>query len=118
MRREEQCPVEPRQARLSTQRGEGVVALRGDGASGVRGTERSSMDVDRHGQIDGKTEDSLVVSVTEAAALLRISRGLAYELARTGELPTVRLGRRMLVPRHALLSWLDTAMTGGTHGRA
>lgn len=48
----------------------------------------------------------LTVSVDEAARLLGISRGLAYEAARRGELPTLRLGRRLLVPRARLLELL------------
>ena len=44
----------------------------------------------------------LVLSVTEAAGLLGISRGLAYELVARGELPSLRLGRRIVVPRRAL----------------
>ena len=55
------------------------------------------------------SEGSLVVSVTEAAELLGISRGLAYELARGGQLPSLRLGRRLVVPRAALLMWLERA---------
>jgi excisionase family DNA binding protein len=55
------------------------------------------------------SEGRLVVSVTEAAELLGISRGLAYELARAGQLPTLRLGRRLVVPRAALLTWLERA---------
>ena len=55
------------------------------------------------------SEGRLVVSVTEAAELLGISRGLAYELARAGQLPSLRLGRRLVVPRAALLTWLDRA---------
>jgi len=43
-----------------------------------------------------------VLTVGEAAAVLGISRGLAYELARSGELPVIRLGRRLVVPRAAL----------------
>jgi excisionase family DNA binding protein len=42
------------------------------------------------------------MSITEAADALGIGRTLAYELARTGELPTLRLGRRLVVPRRAL----------------
>jgi excisionase family DNA binding protein len=42
------------------------------------------------------------MSVTEAAAMLGIGRTLAYELARTGDLPTIRLGRRLVVLRRAL----------------
>jgi len=55
------------------------------------------------------SEGRLVLSVTEAAELLGISRGLAYELARTGQLPSLRLGRRVVVPRAALLTWLERA---------
>ena len=45
----------------------------------------------------------LTISVEDAARLLGISRGLAYEAARRGDLPVIRLGRRMLVPRARLL---------------
>lgn len=44
----------------------------------------------------------LTLTVEEAARLLGISRSLAYEAARSGELPTVRIGRRLLVPTSAL----------------
>jgi excisionase family DNA binding protein len=47
-----------------------------------------------------------VITVEEAAKLLRISRGSAYEAVRTGEIPTVRFGRRILVPRARLLQML------------
>jgi len=53
--------------------------------------------------------ERLVVSVAEAAALLGISRALGYELAARGELPTLRLGRRIVVPKVALLALLDMA---------
>jgi excisionase family DNA binding protein len=43
-----------------------------------------------------------VLTLNEVAALLRISRGLAYEAARRGEIPTIRIGRRLLVPAAAL----------------
>jgi excisionase family DNA binding protein len=42
------------------------------------------------------------VTVEEAAMLLGIGRGTAYEAARRGELPTLRFGRRLLVPLAAL----------------
>jgi excisionase family DNA binding protein len=48
----------------------------------------------------------LALSVTDAAALLGISRGLAYELVARGELPSIRLGRRLVVPKMALLEML------------
>ena len=46
----------------------------------------------------------LVYSVGEAAELLGISRAFAYELIARGELPVIRLGRRRLVPKVALLA--------------
>ena len=48
----------------------------------------------------------LILTVEEAAGMLRISRGLAYEMVRSGRLPSIRLGRRLLVPRSALESML------------
>ena len=53
--------------------------------------------------------DRIVLTVEEAAGLLRISRGLAYEMVRQGSLPTIRLGRRILVPRSALEQMLKAA---------
>jgi excisionase family DNA binding protein len=49
----------------------------------------------------------LTWTVTEAAKLLGISPTSAYEAARRGELPVRVIGRRMLVPRVALLRLLD-----------
>ena len=48
----------------------------------------------------------LVLTIEEAAGVLRISRGSAYEAARRGELPTVRVGRSLRVPRARLLELL------------
>ena len=55
------------------------------------------------------TEGRLTMTVEEAAAALGISRALAYEAARRSEIPVVRIGRRMLVPRAALTRLLDQA---------
>jgi excisionase family DNA binding protein len=43
--------------------------------------------------------ERMTVTVEEAAQLLGIGRQSAYQAARAGELPTIRLGRRLLVPR-------------------
>jgi excisionase family DNA binding protein len=47
--------------------------------------------------------ERLTLTVEEAAELLGVSRGLAYEAARRGDLPVIRLGRRLLVPTARLL---------------
>ncbi len=56
------------------------------------------------------TPQTLTLTVPEAAKVLGISRALAYEAARTGDLPTVRFGRRLVVPRAAL----DRVLNGET----
>ncbi len=53
-------------------------------------------------------DHKLVLTVVEAAEVLGISRGLAYELVRQGAIPSVRLGRRLLVPRQRLEELLAT----------
>ena len=44
----------------------------------------------------------LTYTVTETAELLGISRSSAYECVRRGEIPSLTLGRRVVVPRRAL----------------
>jgi excisionase family DNA binding protein len=51
--------------------------------------------------------ERLTVTVEEAGEMLGISRGLAYELVRRGELPHVRLGRRIVVPMRSLLAMVN-----------
>jgi excisionase family DNA binding protein len=55
------------------------------------------------------SSERLTVTVEEAGRLLGVSRNSAYELARTGQLPTLRLGRRLLVPKAALEKMLAGA---------
>lgn len=43
-----------------------------------------------------------ILTIDEVASILRISRQSAYEAARRGEIPTLKIGRRILVPRVAL----------------
>ena len=43
-----------------------------------------------------------VKTLDEVASMLRISRGSAYEAAKRKEIPTIRIGRRLLVPTDAL----------------
>jgi len=56
-------------------------------------------------------ESRLTLSVEETASLLGLGRSAAYEAARRGELPSRRLGRRVIVPVPALLNWLGIEAT-------
>ncbi len=46
--------------------------------------------------------EPLTITVERAGQLLGISRGLAYDLVRRGEIPAIRLGRRLVVPARAI----------------
>ena len=52
--------------------------------------------------------EPMTLSVGQAAATLGISRALAYELVRRGDLPKLRLGRRIVVPRRALIELIES----------
>lgn len=51
---------------------------------------------------DRAGQERLTLTVDEAARLLGISRAFAYELVARNELPSLRLGRRVVIPRKAL----------------
>jgi excisionase family DNA binding protein len=57
-----------------------------------------------------ETPRRLTFTVDEAAFLLNISRGLAYELVARGELGSIRLGRRIVVPRVVLEELTGTSI--------
>ena len=46
--------------------------------------------------------ESLVYDVPTAGRLLNLSRATAYSLAAQGVIPTIRFGKRLVVPRKAL----------------
>jgi excisionase family DNA binding protein len=51
----------------------------------------------------------MTLSIPEAGKVLGIGRSAAYEAARSGQLPTIRIGRRILVPLVALERLLERA---------
>ncbi len=56
-----------------------------------------------------ETSEKLTLNVPEAGELLGISRAQAYLMAKTGQIPTIKLGRRVVVPKSALEKMLETA---------
>jgi excisionase family DNA binding protein len=46
--------------------------------------------------------DRWALSVDETAAILGISRAHAYRMVRSGVLPSIRLGQRLIVPIESL----------------
>lgn len=53
--------------------------------------------------------EKLTYSVEEAGELIGVSRNNAYNLAKTGSLPTIKMGKRLLVPKAALEKLLASA---------
>jgi len=51
--------------------------------------------------------DDLVMSVQSVAQALHISRNLVYDAVRRGEIPSIRVGKRYLIPRRALEKFLE-----------
>lgn len=49
------------------------------------------------------------LTLPEVAKVLRVSRAKAYQMAQTGELPSVKIGTRVVrVRRDALAAWIDS----------
>lgn len=59
--------------------------------------------------ISKKTAEPLVYDVPTAGKLLNLSRATAYSLAAQGIIPTIRFGKRILVPRKALEAMLESS---------
>lgn len=51
----------------------------------------------------------LVISVTELARILRVSRNTAYEIVRSGQIQSVRTGTQIRIPKNALKKYLNIA---------
>ena len=56
-----------------------------------------------------KDNEPLVYSPDEARKILKISRGLIYEAIHAGQIPSIRIGRRILIPRSGLERLLNEA---------
>ena len=65
--------------------------------------------------MENNSQKKLTITVPEAARMLGISRGLAYEMARGGTIPVLRFGRRMVVPWVAIERLLQETDTTALH---
>jgi excisionase family DNA binding protein len=67
-----------------------------NGGGGRRGLPRPADMVNR-----------LCVTVTEAAAMLGLSRNFVYEMIKQNQIPAIKFGKRLLIPRLALEKRLE-----------
>ena len=54
-----------------------------------------------------------LITPGEAAALMRVSRSKAYQLARSRTIPVVLIGHSIRIPRARLLDWIEARTCPG-----
>jgi len=52
-------------------------------------------------------EESLLLNVRDGTQLLRVSRSRVYELVHSRQIPSIRLGKRILIPRAPLTRFIE-----------
>lgn len=55
----------------------------------------------------GGNKEKLVYSMQEAAEGLGISKSYMYELARSGKVPVLKLGKRLVIPKEKFVRWIN-----------
>lgn len=58
-----------------------------------------------------ETTSKLCMTVSEAATQLNISRSKLYQLLRENAVPSIRVGRKILIPTEELREWLHLTST-------
>lgn len=57
--------------------------------------------------MDSRRNERVALSVTEAAALLGVSRPTVYQLMNRADFPSFRIGARRLISRAGLERWVQ-----------
>jgi len=60
--------------------------------------------------VEKDSNDSLVLTAGETAKILRLSKTTVYDQIRQGSIPSIRMGKRILIPRAALMRKLEEAV--------
>jgi excisionase family DNA binding protein len=56
---------------------------------------------------NSRTQERATLTIREAAEALGIGLNQAYEAARSGQIPSIRIGKRIIVPRAAFQKKLE-----------
>jgi excisionase family DNA binding protein len=86
----------------------GFRLVRVKGGAEMRKDCGDSGGLERYGAVD----ERYCMAVPEAARRLGVSRNFGYELVKRGELPVIRFGKRLLIPKVALEKMLERGVTG------
>ncbi|WP_245458438.1 helix-turn-helix domain-containing protein [Mesorhizobium sp. M8A.F.Ca.ET.057.01.1.1] len=84
----------------------GVVTVKDGAVSNL--TNRKAED---RNKMKSASSELLVMTVPEAGAKLGLGRNAAYEAAANGEIPTIRIGKLIKVPKAALERMLENVST-------
>ena len=57
--------------------------------------------------------ENKILTVKEAAAIMRISTSSLYQLLRENKAPHITIGKRKVIPAARFYAWLDSAVKGG-----
>jgi Helix-turn-helix domain len=85
-------------------------------STGLGDDERRSDQDERRGALSSQWDGRDAFTVEETGQILGISRASAFAAAKKGEIPTIRIGKRLIVPRRALEKLLgadEDALAGG-----
>jgi excisionase family DNA binding protein len=63
------------------------------------------------------SDDRMLLRPAEVSVLLGLSRSKVYRMIESGELPSLRIGRAVRVPRRAFEDWLTRAERESTDWR-
>jgi excisionase family DNA binding protein len=75
--------------------------------NGAPGWERPSVESTPLGRSSAVANESLLLTVEEASRLLRVGRTTMFDLIGRGEIKSIRIGRRRLIARKSLESFVD-----------
>ena len=64
------------------------------------------------------SSEKIILSVTETAYLLGLSRNATYQGVQSGAIPSIRVGKRILVPKAALDRMLEGGGTNADNNTA
>jgi len=57
--------------------------------------------------------DQRILTVKEAATILRVSQSKLYQMAKEKKVPHLLLGGRIVIPEKQLKEWIDASVCGG-----
>jgi hypothetical protein len=71
-------------------------------STGLGDEERRGKQGERRGVLGFQWNDHDAFTVEEAGKILGLTRASAFAAAKRGDIPTIRIGKRLIVPRRAL----------------